>query len=109
MHLRYSNEAPKGILVGMGKCPLPLTEQGHETKANFRYRNKGKHLNMARKSQTTYHPMTTKTCTLEPVLSVHSKRRPQIGIQDRLWLNAGQKYCRMPLQGEYSAILSTFI
>ena len=28
--------------------------------------------------------------------------------QDQLSLNAGQKYCRM-LQGEHSAILSTFI
>ena len=38
----------------------------------------------------------------------HSKRRTKIGFQDRLSLNAGQKYCRM-LQGEHSAILSTFI
>ena len=30
------------------------------------------------------------------------------GFQDQLWLNAGQKYCRM-LQGEHSAILSSFI
>ena len=30
------------------------------------------------------------------------------GFQDQLSLNAGQKYCRM-LQGEHSAILSTFI
>ena len=36
------------------------------------------------------------------------KRRAKIGFQDRLLLNAGQKYCRM-LQGEHSAILSTFI
>ena len=36
------------------------------------------------------------------------KRRPKIGFQDRLLLNAGQKYCRM-LQGEHSAILSTII
>ena len=41
--------------------------------------------------------------TVKPVLSSHSKR-----IQDRLSLNAGQKYCRM-LQGEHSAILSTYI
>ena len=32
----------------------------------------------------------------------------KIGFQDRLSLNAGQKYCRM-LRGEHSAILSTFI
>ena len=29
------------------------------------------------------------------ILSGHSKRRPIIGVQDRLSLNAGQKYCRM--------------
>ena len=33
--------------------------------------------------------------TVKPVLSGHSKRRPKIGFQDRLALNAGQKYCRM--------------
>ena len=46
--------------------------------------------------------------TVKPVLSGHLKRRPNIGFQDRLLVNAGQKYCRM-LQGEHSAILSTFI
>ena len=35
-------------------------------------------------------------------------KRPQIGFQDQLSLNAGQKYCKM-LQGEHSAKLSTFI
>ena len=45
--------------------------------------------------------------TVKPVLSYHSKR-PKIGFQDQLLLNAGQKYCRM-LQREHSAILSTFI
>ena len=40
--------------------------------------------------------------------SGHSKRRPTFGFQDRFTRNAGQKYCRM-LQGEHSAILSTFI
>ena len=35
------------------------------------------------------------------------KRTPK-WFQDQLLLNAGQKYCRM-LQGEHSAILSTFI
>ena len=34
-------------------------------------------------------------------------KRPQIGYQDQLSLNAGQKYCRM-LQEEHSAMLSTF-
>ena len=46
--------------------------------------------------------------TVKPVLSNHSQRRPKIGFQDQLLLNAGLKYCRM-LQGEHSAILSTFI
>ena len=46
--------------------------------------------------------------TVKPVLSDNSKSRPKIGFQDRFSLNAGQKYCRM-LQGEHSAILSTFI
>ena len=34
--------------------------------------------------------------------------RPKMVFQDQLYLNAGQKYCRM-FQGEPSAILSTFI
>ena len=33
--------------------------------------------------------------TVKPVLRGHSKRRPKIGFQDQLLLNAGQKYCRM--------------
>ena len=45
----------------------------------------------------------SKTCLKRPL-----SKRPKIGFQDQLWLNAGQKYCRM-LQGEHSAILSTFI
>ena len=44
----------------------------------------------------------SKTCVKWP----HSKR-PKIGLQEQLSLNAGQKYCRM-LQMEHSAILSTF-
>ena len=46
--------------------------------------------------------------TVKPVSSSHSKRSPKIGFQYRLWLNAGQKYCRK-LHREHSAILSTFI
>ena len=34
-------------------------------------------------------------------------KKRKIGFQDQLSLNADQKYCRM-LQGEHSAILSTF-
>ena len=33
--------------------------------------------------------------TVKPVLNGHSKRRPKIGFQDQLLLNAGQTYCRM--------------
>ena len=45
----------------------------------------------------------SKTCVKRPL-----SKRPKIGFQDQLSLNAGQKYCRM-LQGEHSAILLTFI
>ena len=45
----------------------------------------------------------SKTCLKRPLSKI-----PKIGFQDLLSLNAGQKYCRM-LQGEHSAILSTFI
>ena len=55
-------------------------------------------------AQPQYQDITYReTCVKGPLLN-----RPQIGIQDQLSLNAGQKYCRM-LQGEHSAILSTFI
>ena len=47
--------------------------------------------------------MYSKTCLQRP-----RKKKTKNGFQDRLWLNAGQKYCRM-LHGEHSAILSTFI
>ena len=45
----------------------------------------------------------SKTC-----LKRSLKNMTKIGFQDRLLLNAGQKYCRM-LPLEHSAILSTFI
>ena len=35
--------------------------------------------------------------TVKPVLSGHSERRPNIGFQDRLSLNASQKYFRPSL------------
>ena len=44
-----------------------------------------------------------KTCVKRPL-----SKRLKIGFEDQLSLNAGQKNCRM-LQGEHSAILSTFI
>ena len=44
--------------------------------------------------------------TIKPVLRGHLKKRPKIGFQDPLLLNAGQKYCRL-LQGEHSAIDSS--
>ena len=39
--------------------------------------------------------LLTRTFTVKPALSGHTKRRPKIVFQDRLSLNAGQKYCRM--------------
>ena len=48
---------------------------------------------------TTY----SKTCVKRPL-----SKRPKKGFQYRLWLNAGQQYCRM-LQREHFAILLTFI
>ena len=47
--------------------------------------------------------MYSKTCVKRPL-----SKRPKIGYQDQLSLNASQKYCRM-LQGEHSAILMTSI
>ena len=47
--------------------------------------------------------MYSKTCLMRPL-----KKKTKIVFQDRVSLNAGQKYCRM-LQGEHSAILSTFV
>ena len=44
-----------------------------------------------------------KTCVKQPL-----PKRQKLGFQDKLSLNAGQKYCWM-LQGEHSAILLTFI
>ena len=35
--------------------------------------------------------------TIKPVLSSHSTEDQKIGFQGRLWLNAGQIYCRMLL------------
>ena len=49
------------------------------------------------------YPTYSKTCVKLPI-----SKTPQIGFLDQLSLNAGQKYCRM-LQGDHSAILSTFI
>ena len=42
-----------------------------------------------------HHSWKKKNSTVKPVLSGHSKKRPKLGFQDRLSLNAGQKYCRM--------------
>ena len=49
-----------------------------------------------------FHVIST-TCLKQPL-----KKKTKIGVQERLSLNAGQKYCRM-LPLEHSAILSTFI
>ena len=41
-------------------------------------------------------------------IPVGHPKEDKIDFQDRLSLNAGQKYCRM-FQGEHSALISTFI
>ena len=48
--------------------------------------------------------MCSKTFVKRPL-----SKRPKIGFQDQLLLNAGQKYCRMPQGGGAFAILSTFM
>ena len=48
-----------------------------------------------------YETRYSKTCVKRPI-----SQRQKIGFQDKLSLNAGQKYCRMLRN---SAILSTFI
>ena len=53
--------------------------------------------------QMTHFVTNSKTCFQRPL-----KQKTKIGFQDRLSLNAGQKYSRM-LGGEHSAILSTCI
>ena len=55
------------------------------------------------KHSTTGPLRSRKTCVNWPL-----QKRQKIGFQYKLSLNADQKYCRM-LQGEHSAILSTFI
>ena len=52
------------------------------------------------------HPISTLSALI--LMHGHSQKDWKIGFQDQLSLNAGQKYCRT-LQGEHSAILSTFI
>ena len=49
-------------------------------------------------------PLDSKTCVRRPL-----SKRPKIGFKDQLSLNAGQKYCRIMLQVEHSAIPSTVI
>ena len=48
----------------------------------------------------------SKTCVKLPL-----SKRPKIGFQDQLKINAGEKYCRMlkEEQGQHSAILCTVI
>ena len=47
--------------------------------------------------------------TVKPVLNRLSRRRPKIGFQERLSLNAGQKYCRMLQESILQYFRSTFI
>ena len=54
-------------------------------------------------SQSRFVCAYSKTC-----VNGHSQKDRKFVLQDQLSLDAGQKYCRM-LQGDHSAILSTFI
>ena len=46
--------------------------------------------------------------TVKLTCKMATLKKTKRNFQDQLSLNAGQKYCRM-LEGEHSAILSTFI
>ena len=77
-----------------------------ETCNTARYHGSGNNFWTKLNSQTAlsgYLDRYSKTCIKRPL-----SKRAKIGFQDKLSLNAGQKYCRM-LQEEHSAILSTFI
>ena len=71
-----------------------------KVKANDRFRTKNY---WRERLNQLYFYMYSKTYVRPPL-----SKRPQIGFQDQLSLNAGQKYCKM-LQRENSAILLTFI
>ena len=47
-------------------------------------------------------------CLYNSLIHLYTQKKTKTRFQDQLFLNAGQKYCRM-LQGEHSAILSTFV
>ena len=75
------------------------------------------HLQSVKAQASLYHLCTQsmgvgkdskKVHTVKPVSNGHSQKDHKIGFQHQLSLNAVQKYCGM-LQGEHSAILSTFI
>ena len=70
---------------------------------NPEFRNNPENSHPCKDKRFAYFFHYSKTC-----LKGRLRRRPKIGFQDGLWLNAGQKYCRI-LQGEHSAILLTFI
>ena len=91
-----STEALRSPRPVIGVCQLTCTA---DKKKNLETATALVHRAKARGAQVKY----SKTCLKQPL-----NRRPKIGFQDRLSLNAGQKYCRM-LQGEHSAILSTFM
>ena len=59
---------------------------------------------LKRKENFSKNVQSYRVCSFKQPL----KKKSEIGFQDRLMLNAGQKYFRL-LQGEHSAILSTFI
>ena len=74
----------------------------------MRYIVKGLHFICIVKSLASLLNYLAKSCDSKTCVKRPLSKRPKIGFQDQLSLNAGQKYCRM-LQEEHSAIFTTFI
>ena len=74
----------------------------------MRHAVKGLHLTCIVKSLASLLKYLVKSCDSKTCVKRPLSKRPKIGFQDQLSLNAGQTYCRM-LQKEHSAILLTFI
>ena len=90
-----------------GKSPVVSYEAIWSGSALFSMQPQNPLFNWSGECAILIHSAAQELSTVKPVLRGHSKRRPKIGFQDRLSLNAGQKHCRM-LQWEHSAILLTF-
>ena len=96
----------KKVFTHMRRVPEPH-KLAHRTKKHWVIESA--HINVRKKFISypahaySFIQYTSKTCLKRPL-----KKKTKVRFQDQLSLNAGQTYCRM-LQGEHSAILSTFI